>query len=226
MNRTFIHNKKAGFLLVEAIIAIVIILMVTATSISLLVMGHRAINLNKHSLEASWLAQEGAEALRGLRDTNWIRYGYDKKECWHSTSNTECDPGGIHMLDGSKENPSQYILTQSLTQPPTLEQATEPLVPDLGPEDTKNTPFLLYYYDLDDSVDFDGDSVEDNDKQYIAPDFAPYTQVEPTKFYRQIQTYEVGKGYIEGLITVAWYEGSKPYTINLPVTLTNYQIEE
>lgn len=226
MNSTFVYNKKAGFLLVEAIISIVIILMVTATSITLLVMGHRSINLNEHSLEASWLAQEGAETLRGLRDTNWIRYGYDKKACWNSTSNTECDPSGVHMLAGTKDNPSKYILTQPLTQPPTVEQAKDALSPDLGSENPANTPFLLYYYDLDDGADLDGDGVEDNDKQYIAPDFAPYTKVEPTKFYRQIQTYEVEEGYIEGLVTVAWYEGSKPYTINLPVTLTNYQGEE
>ena len=220
------QKTNSGFLLVEAIISITILIMVAATSISLLVMGHRAINVNEHSLEASWLAQEAAESLRGLRDTNWIRYGYNKEGCWTSTSNVKCDPGGINNLSGSEASPNQFILATSLTDPPTLVQAKDPLELAEGPEANMNLPFLLYYQDLDNTVDYDGDGITDNDKEYIGPDTAGYTIVEPSKYYRQVETWQVAPGHFEAIVTTGWYEGSTPHEIKLPVTLTNYQLEE
>lgn len=217
-------KTNAGFLLVEAIIAITILVMVAATSISLLVMGHRAINVNEHSLEASWLAQEAAESLRGLRDTNWIRFGYDKENCWKVRTD-KCQDAFDYM-GGSEGSPNEFFMSTSLTDPPILIQAKDSLNLDEGPQADMNLPFLLYYQDLDDTVDYDGDGATDNDKQYIGPKNVLYTLIEPTKYYRQVQTYEVEPGHMEAMVTVGWYEGSKPHEINLPVTLTNYQLEK
>ena len=85
---------KKGFLLVETLISITILIMVIATGISLLVLGFQAIAYNAHSLEASWLAQEGANSLRGLRDTNWLRFGYDKTNCWLKIG-TDCETADV-----------------------------------------------------------------------------------------------------------------------------------
>jgi len=219
-------KTNQGFLLVEAIISITILLMIAATSISLLVMGHRAINVNKHSLEASWIAQETAESLRGLRDTNWIRYGYDKENCWNSTSSEECIKDSPDFLEGEIGTPANFSMSTYLTGAPELRKEKDPIIPEKGPDLEENMKFLLYYQDLDPSIDYDGDGEYKNDKQYIGSLNAAYKQVEPTKYYRQIQTYEVAPGYFEGLVTVVWYEGSTPHQINLPVTLTNYQLEE
>jgi len=220
-----------GFLLVETIISITILIMIAATSISLLVMGHRAINMNKNSLEASWLAQEAVESLRGLRDTNWIRYGYDKENCWNSISSVECVPSmPADFFNGEQTNPNSFSIAISLTGAPELSLQEKPFAPEEGSASDSNTPFLLYYYDLDPLIDYDKDGKSDNDKQYIGPAAGSlYAQVEPTIFYRQVQTYGFTDGTtkgFEGLVTVAWYEGSTPHKINLPVTLTNYQLEE
>lgn len=199
--------------------------MVSATAISLLVMGHRAINVNEHSLEASWLAQEAAESLRGLRDTNWIRYGFDKENCWNS--NGTCNPPlTVSKFTGSVGATGDYYLATSLTGAPELKQGKHPLDLDAGQNASENKEYLMYYQDLDDTTDYDGDGITDNDKQYIGPADAGYTVIEPTKYFRQVQTTLVADGNIEAIVTVGWYEGSTPHTIKLPVTLTNYQLEE
>lgn len=220
-------KTNSGFLLVEAIIAITILVMVAATSISLLVMGHRAVNVNEHSLEASWLAQEAAESLRGLRDTNWIRYGFDKDNCWANDGSGTCDPPLIMpRFETTIGNTAEFFMSTSLTGAPLLEQAKEPLDLDAGASGAVNPTYLLYYQDLDKDDDYDGDGITDNDKQYIGPASAGYTVVEETKYYREIVTSSIADGHIEATVTVGWYEGSKPHKIQLPVTLTNYQLEE
>lgn len=194
----FKTNK--GFLLAEAIISITILVMIAAIGASLLTMGHRAINVNKNSLEASWLAQETAESLRGLRDTNWIRYAYNKELCWNIISSTGCDKDSTEFLDGEINNKSKFSVQIPLTGAPEFTRQTDPLDLGKGPNAEFNKPYLVY--DINS---------------------------EPTKYYREIQTYEFSDGTLEGvecLVTIAWFEGSKPQTIKLPVTLTNYQLEE
>lgn len=216
-------KTNSGFLLVEALISITILVMVAATTISLLVMGHRAVNMNEHSLEASWIAQEAAESMRGLRDTNWIRYGFDKEECWSNDGGTACDPP---LTTPSFEADTTFALGTSLSGAPYLIEGKQPL--DLDNKDSfpTNEDYLLYYQDLDPATDYDGDGTADNDKQYIGPSSAGYTIIEPTKYYRQVAANPVSAGYVETTVTVGWYEGSTPHTIDLPVTLTNYQLEE
>lgn len=217
--KTLPLKTNSGFLLVEAIISITILVMVAATSISLLVMGHRAVNVNEHSLEASWLAQEGAESLRGIRDTNWIRFGFDKENCWNSTGT--CDPPlSVPSFTGTVGASGYYALETSLTGAPELTQVSGSLDMDAGEDAEVNQEYLLYYQDIDGT----------NDKQYIGPSSAGYTVIEPTKYFRQVETTLIDDGsggtYIDAMVTVGWYEGSKPHAIKLPVTLTNYQLEE
>ncbi|MBA4336418.1 hypothetical protein C0416_01415 [bacterium] len=215
-----------GFLLVETIISITILVMIAATSISLLIMGHRAINMNKNSLEASWIAQESAESLRGLRDTNWIRYGFDKENCWNIAGET-CDPPlTVITFTGAIGTPGTYFLETSLDGAPKLIEGKYPLDLKKGPDNEENAKYLLYYQDIDPANDYDDDGTTNNDKQYIGPKGAGYTVVEPSKYYRAIETMLVADGEIEATAIVGWYEGSTPHQINLPVTLTNYQLEE
>jgi len=218
------YKTNPGFLLVEAIMAITILIMVSATSISLLVMGFRAINMNKHSLEASWLAQEGAESLRGLRNTNWLRFGYDKKNCWTIATSNKCS--STSKISGTKSAPAIYSLGVSLSKPPILTVEKNQIDLSKGENASENKSFLLYYQDIDPTTDYDGDGKKDNDKQYIGPKNATYTTVEATKYYRQIETYVFNPNQVEATITVGWYEGSTPHAVKLPVTLTNYQLEE
>ena len=110
-------TKNRGFLLVEAIIAITVIILVIATSISLLVMGQKAIRFNEHSLEANLLVQEAANSLRGLRDSNWLRFGYDKETCW-----TEISTGPAANCSGISLDPGDYRVEIPLGGLPVFEE--------------------------------------------------------------------------------------------------------
>lgn len=190
--------KHKGFLLVEAMISITILLMVSATAITLLIYANQAIRFNAHSLEASWIAQEGINGFRGLRDTNWIRYSYDKEKCWDATTDV-CD-GTIKM------DPDFYRLETSLTGPPQMSLASVALDLENGIQ-SNNDDYRIYVDETDGSLSHDNTN-------------------EPTIFYRQIEIQSNDGSKIEAVVTVAWLEGQKQKTIDLPATITNYQLEE
>lgn len=185
-------------LLVEAMISITILLLVSATAITLLIYANHAIQFNAHSLEASWVAQEGINGVRGLRDTNWIRYSYDKEKCWDALADT-CD--GL-----TKMNPGFYRMETSLTEPPVL----KPTTTDLDLDKLKpgyNDVYKIY-------KDEKGNLSHDNTG-------------EETIYYRSVEIIQNTGSRIDAVAKVAWLEsGQKQKTIELPIILTNYQLEE
>ncbi|MFC1599859.1 hypothetical protein ACFL3T_02420 [Patescibacteria group bacterium] len=190
--------RNKGFLLVEAMISITILLMVSATAITLLIYANHAIRFNAHSLEASWIAQEGINGVRGLRDTNWIRYSYDKEACWDAISDA-CD--GTRML------PGVYRLETSLTDPPQLILASAQI--DLENQTlASNDDYRIYKDETDGSLSHDSTDEE-------------------TIYYRSVEIIQNTGDRIDATVTVAWLESNnKQKTIQLPIILTNYQLEE
>ncbi len=67
-----INNTKKGFSLIEVIVAVAIIVMVVFSATSLLVSIIRSNKDNVNTLIAYGLAQEGLEAVRNIRDSNWL----------------------------------------------------------------------------------------------------------------------------------------------------------
>lgn len=64
-------NKQAGFSVIEILAVIAIITMGMLGLLSLATQSIRSQFINKNNLIASQLAQEGIEAVRNIRDTNW-----------------------------------------------------------------------------------------------------------------------------------------------------------
>lgn len=189
------HKQSKGFLLVEALISITILLMVAATTVTLLIMANRAINFNEHSLEASWIAQEGVNHFRGIRDTNWIRFGYDKANCWKMAGAT-CP--GSEITDGN------YALTGDIYDIPEL-QATVTALNLTDGIDSTDEAYQLFYQP-------DG-TVSDT------------SSAEPSRFYREFSV-TINGDYLEAVCTVAWLESGDEKRIALPITLTNFALEE
>lgn len=79
------HNMK-GFTLTEVMIGIMILTVAIVSATSLLV-GLISTNQNNlTTLQAYYLAQEGLEAVRNIRDTNWLHnlgwMGKDSQQLW------------------------------------------------------------------------------------------------------------------------------------------------
>lgn len=193
-----IKAKKNGFLLVEAMISITILLMVSATAITLLIYANKAIQFNAHSLEASWIAQEGINGIRGLRDTNWIRFSYDKETCWDAITDT-CD-GTTRMTEG------YYRIENSLIEPPQLAQTTTEL--DLTDGNSSNNDEYKIFKDEKGNLSHDETG-------------------EQTIYYRSVQIIQNTGSRIDAAIRVSWLESNQQEkNIELPIILTNYQLEE
>jgi hypothetical protein len=211
--KTKISTKK-GFLIVEALMAITILIMTVASSIYLVVWGFQAVNFNKNSMVAGMLVQECEQSLRGLRDTNWLRFSYDKTNCWNSNSNA-CPAPEVFQNE-------YYRLEMPLTDAPNFKISTFKAPLDLSDGvDPADNFFLLYYTDMDPAVDSDGDGDKTNDKEGFVNDAG----IEPSKFYRMMQIISIDA--IPATITnakcvVGWMEGNDPKKIELPIIITNY----
>lgn len=82
--------KKRAESLMETIIAITVIaLIVTGAGIMvrISILGNE---LSQDRMTALNLAREGVEAMRNIRDTNWLRYAAKKDTCWNTL-----DDGGV-----------------------------------------------------------------------------------------------------------------------------------
>lgn len=65
-------KSKKGFTLPEVLVSIAVIVMVVMAATNLLVASIRANAVNINTLVAYGLAQEGIEAVRNIRDSNWL----------------------------------------------------------------------------------------------------------------------------------------------------------
>lgn len=76
-------NKTRAFTLVEILIGISVIAVTMTAMASLVIVSMRANVANVNSLQAYYLAEEGIEAMRNIRDTNWRQnYGWSSSfEC-------------------------------------------------------------------------------------------------------------------------------------------------
>jgi hypothetical protein len=171
--------------------------MTFSSAIALVVYGYRAINFNRNSLVAGMLVKQCSESLIGLRDTNWLRFSYDKKNCWNM-NDISCP--GVALAAG--------IFTQT----------ADDLDLSDGASDSDKT-FLLNYFDADPAFDSDKDGNPTNDQDA----YTTGVGLGESKFYRIIQiTNTDGATYIDALCKIAWLEGSDEKKIEVPVSLTNY----
>ncbi len=82
--------KKAS--LIADVMVSIFILSVGITASATIIMNSLQQNaINKNRIIALNLAREGIEAVRILRDTNWLRYGESARICWNFWANTNQD---------------------------------------------------------------------------------------------------------------------------------------
>ncbi|MEX0877639.1 MAG: prepilin-type N-terminal cleavage/methylation domain-containing protein [Candidatus Spechtbacterales bacterium] len=65
-------NKNEGFTLLEAIIAIAVLLVAVTSASGLVISSLQGLHMTRNRVTAAYLAQEGIEVVRNIRDTNWI----------------------------------------------------------------------------------------------------------------------------------------------------------
>lgn len=66
------QNNKPGFSLVEVITVLLVVSIGMAGVLNLIIQSVQSQQINKHTLTAYQLAQEGIELVRSRRDNNWV----------------------------------------------------------------------------------------------------------------------------------------------------------
>ncbi len=92
-------KTASGSFLADIIVAMVILTMSITTSLTLINQSITTNSVNKNKITAVNLAREGLEAMRIIRDTNWMRYGTKKRICWNFWDNTNENHEWNHSSD-------------------------------------------------------------------------------------------------------------------------------
>lgn len=93
-----------GAILLDVIVSLFIFTLGLTGSLSLIVSAINANLTSQNRLIAVNLAQEGLESFRSMRDTNWLTYSSDLRECWNFWEDT--DENGVIDENDSNCNTS------------------------------------------------------------------------------------------------------------------------
>ena len=123
-----------GELLVEVIVALGIFFVAMLAVSNVLVRSLQTQQISQQFILATNLAREGLEAVRNIRDTNWMRYPGDPANCWNNAATDECD--GVLIASGA------HVLTIDDEYQWSLSAQTDDV--DINAGATSNAPYRLY----------------------------------------------------------------------------------
>ncbi len=102
-------NEK-GSIMMQVLVSLFILSLGLAGALAVIIAAMESNQTNQKRMIATNLAQEGLEAVRSIRDTNWLTYSSNLRECWNfwedtdengviDTSDTDCSPNGFGQND-------------------------------------------------------------------------------------------------------------------------------
>ncbi len=212
----------------EVIIAIFMVAMGSAAATSLIVSAMHSNNFSRDNLVALNLATEGMEAMRNVRDTNWLKFGYDKENCWNlrpgMPPGTDCNDADKLIFPDAYAinlNPQNYSWELSENVGVNL---------DLNEDEPTNEDFRLAYIDVTPG-DSDGDGNNANDQDlFVTKDFIADLGLISTGdsiFYRMVETSYYGENRedadrMQVHSLVQWRSSGIVHQVSLKTTLSNY----
>lgn len=181
-----------GETLAETIIALSILAIGITVASTVIMNSIRNLTNAKNRVVAINLAREGIEAMRSIRDTNWLLYSDRRRQCWnhHPSITSGCD-GTTPIL------PGVYIVYKHSDQSWRIQQSNVPASVDSSNiANNENDPDItsLSLVDIDLATDSNDDGNPTNDLDFynhIDPDNIPApgplgTEVRGTLFMRYI----------------------------------------
>lgn len=145
-----------GETLAETIIALSILAIGISVSSTVVLNSIRNLSNAKNRVIAVNIAREGIEAVRSVRDTNWLFYSDRRRECWnHDPSKGICD-GSLSI------EPNTYIVYKHSPegswrlQPADENEAIDSSVPLDGDPANDLDLVSLSLVDIDTNIDSDG----------------------------------------------------------------------
>ncbi len=215
-------KKQSGESIIEVLVAATLLVAVLTTSFVTLNRAARA-NVNVgNRIVAINIAREGIEAVRNIRDTNWLKYSGNRREKWLCLDS-------LSSPDECEDNSTPQLITSGFYQ--------------VNFSETDKRYFLVKILGAD-KLDIPGESVElESFRLYRDITTDKFTHDDDlganpaTEFYRQIEITVVsddvcgGSGCLEEKIEVSsrvgWIEGESTKNITLEAHLFDfYQRDE
>ncbi len=105
--------RPKGSALLQVIAAMFVLSSGMTGALSLIIGAMRANDTQMHRLIATGLAQEGLEMMHNMRDTNWLVYSSNLRECWHFWPDTNKnfivgDGGDVECTPESGQNNHEW----------------------------------------------------------------------------------------------------------------------
>ena len=96
-----LRNHRKGESIIEAVIALTILAIGISMVSTIIGSSLRSINASKNRIIAISIAREGIEAMRNIRDTNWLKFNSTRRECWNHDPRTDtCNDASEPILPG------------------------------------------------------------------------------------------------------------------------------
>jgi len=198
--------------------AIFVVALGSAAATSLIIDALTSNGLNRDNLIAMNLAVEGTEAVRNIRDGNWLKFGYDKENCWNMQADFNTCQDEDLIAQG---NFTAYLDT--VTMKWSLSQQSGNAL-DLN-NAIGNDPYRLDFIDLYSAIDGDGDNNSTNDRDLYVPSGTSGT-VSQSRFYRMVTiAYPTPDPTVDQEMTVTslvQWKARGVHQVKLVTKLTNY----
>jgi hypothetical protein len=189
-------NKSSSFLnraesLIETVMAVTVIVLVSTTSLSMIRLASNSNEVIGEKVVALNLALEGVEALRNVRDSNYLHFASDADNCWNKfdiLAVENCSDGSANEItDGSV-----YTLSQNLNENRGI--LFEWKLEEVNDEETEG---FLDLYEFDESVPFYAQS--------DLPSASGFESVKEYAFQRLVSiNYNDELDSYEASVTVKW----------------------
>lgn len=194
--------------LVETLVAVFVLSLSAVAALTLMVTILRTVDDVKERVIATNLAREGIEAVRNIRESNWLEHPRERRDYWNCLGAEDCN---IANEENLIQDDTYYIVDFDENFRWQLEKQNTSL--DLNQELTTNSDYMLSLEKYADTeVDF-----------YTHPDFAD--EEKDKAFFRQIHLryLDDDKDIIEVKSRVEWRaSGTRVAHIELTTYLTDF----
>lgn len=196
-------RELKGLILTEALVAIATLTTAVLVLSSILTNAVSTTAISKDYLQAQNLVTEGVEALKNIRDTNWMNFP-DDKTCWLALQKGNCSA----KVTGSTGNTNPIYI-------PKRENGAWKLISKDACAANDMTKLEACNLRLKKTILGDGSQLT----EYVDFD----KSLTESKFFRSIKLIELtGSDSALFEVRVQWMDGAKLRTVKRVVTLYNY----
>lgn len=154
-------NKPRGETLAETIIALSVLAIGITVASTVILNSMRNMTNAKNRLIGVSIAREGMEALRNIRDTNWLLYSDRRRQCWNNDPNVVPCAGSTPIIPGTyiiyKHSDGSWRLTLA-----DVDVNQDSNLDGINDNDLDVAP--LSFVDIDETLDSDKDTNPLNDR--------------------------------------------------------------